>query len=150
MRVYPILLLPFLIGACTPRLVSLPDPTQVTATSHVQAPTLPHQTAAPDEIAGFAVTDLSTRLSRDPEEVHVLSVEMQLWPDASLGCPRLQEVYDQKAVPGYRIFLEVDGRNFVYHTDAVDKVVLCIEDELPSFPVTPGEIDDGQPWMPVD
>ena len=40
--------------------------------------------------------------------------------------------------------------DYIYHTDTRDTVILCMEEELPTFPVTPGEIDDGEPWMPVD
>lgn len=38
----------------------------------------------------------------------------------------------------------------IYHTDEKKMVILCLEEDLPSLPVTLGEIDDGQLWMPVE
>ena len=59
-------------------------------------------------------------------------------------------MYAQVLTPGFLILLEVDGQQYIYHTDEVETVVLCKESDLPMFPVTPGEIDDGQPWIPVN
>jgi hypothetical protein len=77
-------------------------------------------------------------------------VESIVWSDASLGCPRAGETYVQKTVAGYRLHLEVDGTEYVYHTDMAQNVILCLDEKTPFFHVTPGEIDDGQPWMPVN
>lgn len=135
-----------LLISCSPRLIPVPSPTQ--------APTedLPAATSDPqmEEIIALTRRDLSTRLSLDLEQIHVISTESILWPDTALGCPRPGAVYDEQTIPGYQVLLEANEQEYVYHTDAERKFVLCVEENLPSFPVTPGEIDDGKPWMPVD
>jgi hypothetical protein len=150
MRVIHVLLLSLFLNACSPRLVSPPEPTQIPPTSNIQVTR--EATTAPqtEEIIFIAVADLTSRFSLDPQVVNVISIESHLWPDSALGCPQPGKIYAQQKVPGYRIRLEAMGGVFSYHTDAIDTVILCSEEELPSFPITPGEIDDGVPWMPVD
>jgi hypothetical protein len=72
------------------------------------------------------------------------------WPDTSLGCPEEGMMYAQVETEGFIIWLEANERPYRYHADAIEQVVLCETPQLPGFPVTPGEIDDGEPWMPVD
>lgn len=150
MRSFLIFLVCLISSACSPRLVSLPDPTQIPPTVETQVTRVATVPAEAEEIISLAVADLSFRLSLDQQDVHVILTESRLWPDTALGCPRPGESYAQQTVPGYRLLLEGNSQIYSYHTDADETVILCIGDDLPSFPVTPGEIDDGQPWMPVD
>jgi hypothetical protein len=149
MNKYLILLSTILLSCCSPQLIPIPDLTQV----HLSTET-PNITQSPDlqldQITSLAVVDLAEQLSLDPGQVRVQSVESMLWPDSSLGCPHPGKVYDQRTVPGYLLQLEANGQEYLYHTDKDQRVVLCTEKDLPSIPVTPGEIDDGKPWMPVE
>lgn len=144
MQLRIMVLLAFFLSACARQ------PTQISPTADL--PTSPSATAEIllDKIESAAIADLSDRLSLQPNLIRVISVESQLWPDTSLGCPRPGKEYAQQTVPGYRLQLEADGVGYIYHTDTKNAVVLCMEDDLPSFPVTPGEIDDAEPWMPVE
>ncbi len=151
MRVPLILLITLVIAACTPRLIALPDPTQIPPTVDLipsNASVTPDTQA--DKMTALAIQDLSKRLRVDVKLVRALSVESTRWADTSLGCPRPGEAYAQQTVSGYEVRLEANGQEYVYHTDTTDAVVLCTDQELPSFPVTPGEINDGKPWMPVN
>jgi hypothetical protein len=151
MRTQIIILILLLLSACAP--ATLVPPAEATQDSPaVDLPAAPILTAdvAVDEITEAAIADLSARLSSDPKLVRVLSAESRLWPDTSLGCPSPGKLYAQHTVPGYQLQLEVNGQEYSYHTDNGDTVILCQEDDLPSFPITPGEIDDGQPWVPVN
>lgn len=103
-----------------------------------------------DDIIRLAISDLAARLSIDPELVHIISAESTLWPDSSLGCPQPGEAYAQVLTEGVLIQLEADDQIYEYHTDTGAQLILCDVSNLPTFPVTPGEIDDGKPWMPVD
>lgn len=150
MRIFQIILVCLISSACSPRLVSLPDPTQIPPSSEIQRIPEATVTVEAEKLVSIALADLSSRLSIDPQEVHVVSTEPQLWTDAALGCPSPREVYAQQTLPGYRLILEVNGQIYIYHTDTTGTVILCQEDDLPSFPVTPGVIDDGEPWVPVD
>ena len=149
MRFCIILLTGLLIGACTPRQVPLPDPTQIPPEVDLQ-PYLVTTATNTDTMISIATADLASRFSLDLKDVRFLSIESQLWPDTALGCPRPGEVYAQQTVPGYRLRLEANGQEYVYHTDTDKTVILCLEEDQPSFPITPGEIDDDRPWMPVD
>jgi hypothetical protein len=71
-----------------------------------------------------------------------------VWPDASIGCPQPGMAYAQVNKPGYWILLEALENQFQYHTDTEMQIILCQENNLPIFPVKPGNIQDGQPWMP--
>ncbi|HSL43326.1 MAG TPA: hypothetical protein VK897_07835 [Anaerolineales bacterium] len=149
MRILPVLLIPLLVSACSPRLIASADPTQidppVEAPVVVQTPDI-----VLDQILSLAINDLAKRLSLDPKSIQVLSAKPVLWPDSSLGCPRPGEIYTQETVLGYQIILEANKQEYIYHTDADQTFLLCVEEDLPYFPVTPGEIDDSEPWMPVD
>jgi len=148
MRIHAIFLLVLLLSACAPRPAVIPGSTAPGGNIATETRTPPGNKL--DALIKRAVEDLSGRLSLNTGLIHVISTEAQLWPDSSLGCPQPGVVYTQQTVPGYRLRLEANGIDFFYHTDEVDTVILCEENDLPSFPVTPGEIDDGQPWMPVD
>jgi hypothetical protein len=115
--------------------------------------------AAPDplekKMTGIAAADLSTRLSLEPELVRVLSAESITWPNAALGCPLPGEVYAEGTVPGFRIRLEAENKEYFYHTDRTGQIILCAEEnpdgpDVPSLPIKPGDIQDGKPWVPVD
>jgi hypothetical protein len=95
---------------------------------------------------------LSEALGIPPEGIQVLRAESVDWPDASLGCPQPGAAYAQVVTPGIRFTLEAGGRSYFVHTDLSRSAVLCTDDGVPLepvFPVEPGEIDDGDPWMPV-
>jgi hypothetical protein len=149
MRYRLIAVLMLFLSSCSPRLIPVPDQTPVPPSA--EAPLLARTPDLQlDKITSFAVADLSTRLSLDPKLVRVWSAESMLWPDSSLGCPQAGQSYVQQILPGYLLLLEAKGHKYLYHTDEDKTVILCFEEGLPSFPVTPGEIDDGKPWMPVE
>jgi hypothetical protein len=70
--------------------------------------------------------DLSARLKLDPSAIRVTSVEPTEWGGA-LGCPAPERVYTLALMPGYRLTLEAEGQQYVYHTDRSDRFVLCRE-----------------------
>lgn len=150
MRIFLIILIIVITSACAPRLSSPPAPTQAPIDKVVQLIPTGTSIVETGQIVTLAIADLSTRLNLDPAEVHVLSIDSQLWPNSALGCPRPGKTHPQQTVSGYRLILEANNLEYIYHTDADRTVILCLEEDLPSFPVTPGEIDDGEPWMPVD
>ena len=148
MRIFYIGLAAILLISCGPRRTALPSPTQIPAVDSPAVATTPEPQS--DRIISLVTKDLTIRLSLDPQRIHLISAEPIRWPDTALGCPRPGEGYAQQTVAGYQVRLEANGREYDYHTDEEEVIVLCTEDGLPSFPITPDEIDDGQPWMPVD
>ena len=106
-----------------------------------------------------ARTDLMKRLDISSDQIRVVEAMLVDWPDTSLGCPQPGMVYAQVITPGYYIVLEAKEQQYPYHTDLEEQVILCLgnlsdaESEVPPRPVIPAnpdEIDDGEPWVPVD
>jgi len=134
------------------------DPTATPRAEPAQASPAPSGTSAPlptslPDAAVAARGDLASRLGLSLPDIEVLAVESVDWPDTSLGCPFPGMAYAQIVTPGYRVTLRAAGEEYVYHTDRAGQQILCPApglSPLPTIPVTPGQIDDGQPWMPVD
>jgi len=68
------------------------------------------------QLVSRIIDKLSTNLQRAPTEINLIYVEEVEWADASLGCPKPGEAYAQMITTGYRMELEVNGENHVYHT----------------------------------
>lgn len=72
-----------------------------------------------------AKLDLGRRLGIDISEIELRELASATWPDLGLGCPRPGQTYGQMMVPGYRMTLSAGGRDYIYHTDSRNRVVLC-------------------------
>ena len=132
--------------------IASPSPATTSTAPPPVAPEKPIALAPEPQIT-LALADLSERLGIPLDEIQVVSVESVQWRDASLGCPDPGLVYAQVVTRGFLGLLEAGGEQYVYHTDAGRTVTLCDEDgleDLPLLPVKPGEIMDGEPWVPVD
>lgn len=81
--------------------------------------------AAYPPVAQLAVVDLANALGLRPEEIAVVAVEEQDWPDSSLGCPEPGRSYLQVITPGYRVILAAGGQRYEYHTDRQNIAVRC-------------------------
>jgi hypothetical protein len=114
---------------------------------------IPDKSKTPDanaqKLVLLAIEDLSKVIKISAEEIQVSAVQPVVWPDTSLGCPQPGVAYAQVITRGYILVLEAANTDYRYHTDDSATVFLCQEGELPEFIVTPGEIQDGKPWMPV-
>lgn len=95
-----------------------------------------------------AKADLAQRLSVSTSQIKAIETKEVSWSDASLGCPKLGVLYIQVVTDGYLILLDANGATYEYHTDTGEQVILCENPEFPIIPVTPGEINDGEPWVP--
>ena len=81
--------------------------------------------AGAQEVVRLALEDLAQKLGLAPEAIRLVSVEAVEWSDTSLGCPQPGMMYAQVITPGFRVVLEANGEQYVYHTDADRFVVLC-------------------------
>jgi hypothetical protein len=73
----------------------------------------------------LAKESLARKLKISEDQIYLFSAEAMIWPDASLGCPQSEIVYAQVQTPGFQIQLEAIGQSFSYHTDTVERVILC-------------------------
>jgi hypothetical protein len=108
--------------------------------------------------------DLSQRTGLDSSDIELVSVQAVNFNDTSLGVTRPGEVYAPVITPGYVIQLEAADQVYQYHTDKEDRLVIyqitvtsttSVSNTTSTltetvFPVIPGEIMDGKPWMPAD
>lgn len=131
-----------------PRL-STPVPVDVTDRPIVP-PVADTPNPAAQKMTDLSREHLSQKLNISIDQIVTESVEPTIWPDASLGCPKAGVSYIQVLTPGFLVYLEAGGQQYLYHTDENESVTLCAGDKLPAFPVTPGDIQDGIPWVPVD
>jgi len=107
----------------------------------------PGSTESPNPI-DLAKNNLAQRLGVSAEQIELVNATRMTWPDVSLGCPKRGVLYIQVLTDGYLILFEVNGTSYEYHTDSGEHIILCENPEFPILPVKPGEIDDGEPWMP--
>lgn len=129
-------LLGLLLGGCIqPKQDSpvLPIPT-VTA---IQKEINPTSSITPEDVSNnsldlseahmlqLAVADLSNRLGIPESDIVIEQVKPIEWPDATLGCPKPGMDFSPVVTPGYIIALEMEGKTYNYHTDDVDRVILC-------------------------
>jgi hypothetical protein len=97
-----------------------------------------------------AKADLAQQLSISPSEINLVTALEVTWPDSSLGCPQPGTAYAQVLTDGFLIRLEANGNIHEYHGDTNGQVVSCENPEFPIILVTPGDIQDGIPWVPVN
>ncbi len=71
-----------------------------------------------------ASADLAGRLGVQAGSIRVKEAEAVQWSDASLGCPKPGFGYAQVIVPGYRILLEVNDKEYDYHVGQ-NRMILC-------------------------
>jgi hypothetical protein len=88
------------------------------------APTLPPGSEAPVAQAREMLLQL-LQMELAADEIRLVTVESKQWRDSSLGCPREGMKYNQVITPGYLIILEAAGKQFEFHTNTREAVVLC-------------------------
>lgn len=84
-----------------------------------------------------AVNRLAAVLDVNPEAIEVVSYELVEWPDSSLGVPRKGYGYLLVITAGYKVILAHHGRQYEYHTDTGNRVVLA--DAEPDLPIHTGD-----------
>jgi hypothetical protein len=134
-----------------PSAVTQPEPrpaTEVEATAPAPEATVPAPEAtvpapeatvpAPEGSAGIPEADLpnaalnvrqvlAQQLGIDPTEISVLEAEEVEWGDACLGAGSPEQMCAAVITPGYRIVLEANGEQYVYHTDATGDQFVLVE-----------------------
>ena len=125
---------PEVLAAESPlQLGNTPEPTEMSITPPVE------------KIVQLAQQDLASRLGIDPGMIKLVKSEEMLWPNAALGCPRPGVFYARGRVPGFQIWLDADGTEYVYNTDLNGTLVLCPE----LNPYAPNTDSDPTPGVPI-
>lgn len=92
-----------------------PEPTEMLSTPPVE------------KFVTLSKKDLASRLSVEVDKITLVKSVEKLWLNAALGCPRPGQFYAQGRVPGFQIWLEVEGTEYIYNTDFNGTVILCPE-----------------------
>lgn len=72
-----------------------------------------------------AKEQLARKLNISVNEINIFSILAIEWPDAGLGCPLPGINYADVITPGYKISLEWNRAIYTFHTDTIERVVLC-------------------------
>jgi len=81
--------------------------------------------AQAEKMIQLAKERLAKKFKLSEDQIFLSSAEPMTWTDTSLGCPQPGILYAQVTTPGYNILLEAMGQTFSYHTDVIDRVILC-------------------------
>lgn len=80
-----------------------------------------------EKFVSLSKRDLAERLQIGTETILLVKTAEMLWPNAALGCPRPGQFYPTGRVPGFQIWLEVEGTEYIYNTDFNGTLILCPE-----------------------
>jgi hypothetical protein len=114
---------------------------------------MPNSTTTSDakaqRMAQIAKESLAQEFKVRTDQIQIKAIKAVVWSDSSLGCPQIGITYTQVLTSGFLVRLEAQEQQYLYHTDENWTVILCAGNVLPEFPVTPDDIQDGLPWMPI-
>jgi len=70
--------------------------------------------------------DLASRLAIAPDQIHFLKISDIDWQDITQGCTATPgQTLTKGRVSGYRIWLEANGKNYLYHIGLDNTIFLC-------------------------
>jgi hypothetical protein len=111
-----------LLAACIP----LPGPQEPGPTTPSREGPPSQSVETPIPAAAAAQVALATKLGVPASQITVVAVERVEWPDACLGAAGEGEMCAQVITPGYRIMLEVNGKQYEVHTDESGQTVRIV------------------------
>jgi hypothetical protein len=84
---------------------------------------IPSSSGEYPEAAYKARDFLAKELGIPADQITIISAEAMDWPDSCLGLGRADEMCAQMITPGYKVILEVQGKQYELHTDATGESV---------------------------
>jgi hypothetical protein len=112
------------ITACGPVIAATEEPS---APVEEQEPTPTHIPVDLTPAQRAALTALADQLSLTADKIRLVSTEAVTWPDGCLGIVRMGVLCTQAEVPGFKIILEADGKNYEFHTNQDGSIVMLAE-----------------------
>lgn len=80
----------------------------------------------------LAIADAAERTGVAEADIEVEEFSMVTWPDGAIGCPEPDVMYTQALVDGYRIVLDADGTQLVYHGALGEDPFFCEDPQEPA------------------
>lgn len=79
-----------------------------------------------NQFVKLAEQDLANRLKVSVDEISLLKITDIDWQDITQGCtPTSGQTLKKGKLSGYRIWLEANGKDYVYHIGLDGKIFLC-------------------------
>lgn len=129
-RIGILLLLALVFTACSPQAQATEAPSTIDEEpTHIPVDLSPAQRAS--------LTALSETLNLAVDKIKLVSTEEITWPNGCLGVQKIGVLCTQAEVPGYRIVLEADGKEYEMHTNVNGSVVVPFENSQSS-----GSVED--------
>ena len=113
----------FTLAACSPADAELPQTGE--------------DVGLPPDAALMAQDFLADELGVSVEEVEIIQVEQQEWPNACLGLPEQDEVCAEVATPGFVVNLRVNEQDYPVRTDQLGEVIRLEEPDGAETEVAP-------------
>lgn len=110
------------ISTLTPGLTTIPSQAEPRSESTPQVRYDP----ALEALVEQAREDLAQRLNISNDQITLLEANTVVWPDASLGCPQPDMVYQQIPLEGVLILLKVGEHEYEYHSGGSQNLFLCV------------------------
>lgn len=113
------------IENATPTLsLSMPTSASQDALANKSTPEVPFDPAL-KPLVEQARQDLAQYLNIPEDQITLLEAKAVLWPDASLGCPQPDMIYQQITYNGALILLKAGERAYEYHSGGDQGPFLC-------------------------
>jgi hypothetical protein len=109
-------LLIMLLSACAPRAAATEEPVIVEQPTHINTDLTPAQR--------IAISTVAQNLGVSPDKIKLVSTEAVDWPDSCLGVETPGIMCSQVVTSGFRVKLEVNGKQVEYHTNQDASVVV--------------------------
>lgn len=133
-------------AATEPPATPAPTPTPTPAIDIPPAESEPPAATGPSAIVDAAVQFAADELNVDPASIQVISVDSVDWNNSCLGAAAPTEMCLEVITPGYRVLLDVDGKEVAVHTNR-DASYMRLADPAQGAPsVKPVSI----PWDPAE
>ena len=79
-----------------------------------------------DKCVDLAEQDLANRLKMDPARITLQKTLEITWPNIAMGCsPGTGQILTKGRVYGYRVWLQADGKGYIYHVGLTGQLILC-------------------------
>ena len=91
------------------------EPTEMPSTPNVE------------KFVALTKENLAKRLGIELDKISLVKTAEKLWLNSAIGCPRPGVFYPTGRVPGFQIWLDVEGTEYIYNTDFNGTVILCPE-----------------------
>jgi len=98
-----------------------------------------------EKFVALSKKDLASRLGVEADKITLVKTAEMLWLNAALGCPRPGQFYTVGRVPGFQIWLDVQGTEYIYNTDFNGTLILCPE----LNPHVPNSTTGSTPGVPI-